>query len=97
MWITLRLSLQLRHDRLASFTNSKALFVLESDRGDEFDLELNCVAWHNHLYLFRQSDFAGDVRCADIELRLVTGKERRVRPPSSFSRHRFQLRTLCEA
>ena len=72
----------LRHDScadsLASFADGEALLVFESDRSDELDLEGNRVARHDHFHFFRESHFAGDVRGADVELRLVASEERRV-------------------
>ena len=57
---------------------AKRMLLLECDRSDQLDLEGDRVARHDHLYLFRQGDLAGDVGRADVELRLVAGEERRV-------------------
>src|SRR5574337_1275710 len=65
-------------DRLSSFADREAHTLLHGDRSDELHLEGDRVARHDHLDALLEGDFAGDVRGADVELRLITGEERRV-------------------
>src|SRR3989344_3560353 len=73
-----------RSNRLAAFANSEALLLLKGDWCDKFYLETHCVTGHNHLRLFRKCHLAGHIGRADIKLRFVAGKERRVSAPLLF-------------
>src|SRR3989338_6673026 len=65
-------------DRLPAFANSEALFLFKCDRSEEFPFEGHGVARHDQLLTFGERHFYGDIRRADVELRLVAGEERRV-------------------
>ena len=63
---------------LAAFADSKAHLLFHGDRADELHLEGHGVARHDHFHAFFERYFAGYVRGADVELRLVAGEKRRV-------------------
>src|SRR3989344_2360599 len=62
---------------LTAFTDGKAHLLFHGDRSDELDLESHGVARHHHFHALLERHLAGDVGGADVELRLVTGEERR--------------------
>ncbi|EAQ46716.1 ISxac3 transposase [Roseobacter sp. MED193] len=62
----------------AAFADRKAQTVFHRDRGDQFNVELQVVAWHNHLGALGQSNGAGDICGPEVELWTVVREERRV-------------------
>src|SRR5690606_4003517 len=65
-------------DRAAAFADSETQALLHGDRSDKLDLHLDVVARHHHLDACRKVRNTGHVRCPEVELRAVSGKERRV-------------------
>src|SRR6185503_19043264 len=96
-------------DCAAAFTNREPQTLLHRDGRDQLDLHRHVVARHHHLHAFRQVRHPSHVRGAEVELRPVAGKERRVpstlflRQYVSFSlklrvrRNRTRLRTHLSA
>src|SRR3990167_725988 len=74
-------------DRLASLADCKAGLSLERHRRYELYLKGHGVARHDHLGPCGKRYFAGHVGRADVELRFVSGEERRVAGPLFFSEH----------
>src|SRR5438128_3976817 len=60
---------------LAALADGEAQALLESDGGDERDLEVGVVAGHDHLGARRQLGLAGDVGGADVKLRALACEE----------------------
>src|SRR3989344_1086283 len=74
-------------DRLAALADCKAGLRLERHRRYELDLKGHGVARHDHLGACGKRHFAGHVRGADVELRLVAGEERRVAAALVFGKY----------
>lgn len=55
----------------ATFADSETEVLVEGYRSDEHNIDLNVVAWHNHLYACRKSDLSGNVKRTDEELRTI--------------------------
>ncbi|VVT18912.1 transposase [Roseovarius sp. EC-SD190] len=72
----------LRHDAgadgAAAFADGEAQAVFHGDGRDQLNRELQVVARHHHFGALGQHHRAGHVRGAEVELRAVVGKERRV-------------------
>src|ERR1700741_1196755 len=77
-------------NRATTFTNSEAQSLLHRDWRDQLDRHRHVVARHYHLHTFRQMRHSRHVRRAEVELRPVARKERRV-PPSLFLRQHISL------
>src|SRR3989338_604841 len=73
--------------RLAALADCEAGLRLERHRRYELDLKGHGVARHDHLGPCGKRYLAGHIRGADVELRLVTGEERRVAAALIFSEH----------
>ena len=69
-------------DRLAAFSDGEVAADIESHRLVQADGDGSVVSRHDHLDPVRQTNFAGDVRGPEKELRLVPAEERRV--PTAF-------------
>src|SRR4051812_7054459 len=65
-------------DRFAALPNGEMATDVESHRLVQADGNSGVVAWHDHLDAVRQTNFAGDVRSPEEELRLIATEERRV-------------------
>ena len=55
----------------AAFTDCETQTLVACYGGDQLNLDFNVVAGHYHFNAFGESDFAGHVKCADVELRTV--------------------------
>src|SRR5690606_12398044 len=68
-----------RTDGASTFTNGEAQALFHRDRlALQVDLDGDVVAGHTHFRAAEQFQLAGDVRRAEVELRLVAGEERRM-------------------
>src|ERR1700722_18298254 len=65
-------------DRTAAFADREPQALVHSDRLNQLDLHLDVVARHDHFRALGQVGNAGDISGAEVELRTVAGKERRV-------------------
>ena len=65
-------------DGVAAFADCEGEALFHGDRLDQLDREGRVIARLDHLNAFRQSDHAGDVGGAEVELRTVVREERRV-------------------
>src|SRR3989344_3277501 len=74
-------------DRLAALADCKAGLRLERHRRYELDLKGHGVARHNHLGACGKRYLAGHIGRSDVELRLVSGEERRVAASFVFGKH----------
>src|ERR1700688_3908769 len=79
-------------DGVAAFANREAQALLQGHRRDQRYFAAHVVARHHHLHSGRQLHVAGHVRSAEIKLRTVARKERRVAPALFLRKHvRFRL------
>src|SRR5262249_52074965 len=62
----------------AAFANCEPNGLLHGYRRDQFDLDRDVVAWHNHFHAIRQFDSPGDISGPEIKLWPVIGEERSV-------------------
>src|SRR5512133_854927 len=62
----------------AAFANCEPNSLLHGYRRDQFDLDRDVVAGHDHFHAIRQFDRAGHIRRSEIKLRSVIGEERSV-------------------
>src|SRR3989338_5639048 len=67
---------------LSALSYGKALFLFQCHWRDKFYDKFNRVSGHYHLCSLRQSNLARDICRPNVELRLVSGKERGM--PSAF-------------
>src|SRR5688572_10654223 len=65
-------------DCSATFTNCESQSLLESNRCDQFDIQVDVVPGHHHLDTFGQFGRPRNVGRTEIELRTITLEERRV-------------------
>src|SRR5215813_11381217 len=65
-----------RANGLTAFANCEPDGLLHCYRRDQFDLDRDVVAGHNHFHAIRQFDSAGDISRPEIKLRPVIGEER---------------------
>ena len=62
----------------ATFTDSEAETLVESDSGDKLDVDFHVIARHNHLNTLGERNLTCNVKCADEELRTILVVERSV-------------------
>src|SRR5262245_1093443 len=74
-------------NRTATLADSEAQALFHGDWGEQFYLEGNGVAWHNHLFVGWEFNLTSYVRSAEVELRLVTLEEWRVAATFLFGQH----------
>src|SRR5436189_692734 len=65
-------------DGVPALADGEALALLDGDRRDQLDIDVDVVAGHDHLNARRHRDRAGDIGRAQVELRAIAGVERRV-------------------
>src|SRR3989338_10962090 len=65
-------------DGASSFADSKAGSCIQGNGNAEGDNELHVISRHDHFHVGRKLHRARDVRCAHVELRLVSFEKRRV-------------------
>src|ERR1700676_200038 len=70
-------------DGVAAFANRETQPLLERYRRNQGHFAADVVARHDHFHAGRQLHIASDVRGAEIKLRTIAGKERRM-PPAFF-------------
>src|SRR5882762_3871293 len=79
-------------DGVAAFANREAQAFLQGNRRDQRYFAAHVVARHHHLHSGRQLHVPGHVRGAEIKLRTVPRKERRVTAAFFLRQHvRFRL------
>jgi hypothetical protein len=61
-----------------TFADSELETFVDSNRVDELDFDFYVIARHNHLGSLGKSDFTGDVKSTDEELRTILVVERSV-------------------
>src|SRR5438552_9083055 len=64
--------------RVAALANGEVLSLLDGNRRDQLDVDVDVVAGHDHLDPAGERDGAGDVGRPQVELRPIAGIERRV-------------------
>ena len=62
----------------AAFADGETQAFIHGDRRNQLHLHGDVIARHHHLGAFRQVNHAGHVGGAEVELRTIVGKERRV-------------------
>ncbi len=62
----------------ATFADSELETLVDSNGGDEFNLDLDVIARHNHLDSLGESDLTGHIQCTDEELGTIVVVERSV-------------------
>ncbi len=55
----------------STFTDSETETFVEGYRSDELNVDLNVIAWHNHLSSLWKGDLTGNIKCTDEELRTI--------------------------
>ena len=63
-------------NRAATFADSKAQALLQSDGGNQGDFHVDVVTGHDHLRAVGQLDAAGHVGGTEVELRTIAVEER---------------------
>src|SRR3954452_16897203 len=67
-----------RADGSPALSNGEAEALVHGDRLNQLDLHLGVLTRRHELAALGEPDDAGDVRCAEVELRPIAGDERRV-------------------
>ena len=55
----------------STFADGELETFVKGYRSDELNIDLDVVAWHNHLDSFRKADLTGNVKSTDEELRTI--------------------------
>src|ERR1700733_1476927 len=64
-----------RSNRSATFTNCKTQIFIHCNRRDQFNSQINVIAWHYNFSSSWQCYHASNVSCSEVELRLISIEE----------------------